>query len=39
MESVLRDRFMAWHGVASILYLIQSVLGLLLVWLQGRDPR
>jgi hypothetical protein len=39
MESVLRDRFMAWHGVASILYLIQSVLGLLLVWLQGHDPR
>jgi len=39
MESVFRDRFMAWHGVASILYLIQSVLGLLLVWLQGRDPR
>ena len=39
MESVLRDRFVAWHGVASVLYLIQSALGLLLVWLQGRDPR
>lgn len=39
MESVLRDRFAAWHGVASALYLIQSVLGALLVWLQGRDPR
>ena len=39
MESVFRDRFAAWHGVASVLYLIQSVLGLLLVWLQGRDPR
>ena len=39
MESVLRDRFATWHGVASGLYLIQSVLGLLLVWLQGRDPR
>jgi hypothetical protein len=39
MESVFRDRFMAWHGVASILYLILSVLGLLLVWLQGRGQR
>jgi hypothetical protein len=38
MESVFRDRFAAWHGVASVLYLIQCVLGLLLVWLQGRDP-
>jgi hypothetical protein len=33
MESVLRDRFVAWHGVSSILYLIQSLLGLwLVVW-------
>ena len=33
MESVLRDRFAAWHGVSSILYLVQSVLGLwLVVW-------
>ena len=39
MESVFRDRFAAWHGVASVLYLVQSVLGLVLVWLQGRDPR
>lgn len=31
MESVLRNRFWAWHGVSSILYLVQSVLGLLLV--------
>lgn len=38
LESVFRDRFAAWHGVASGLYVIQSVLGLLLVWLQGRDP-
>jgi hypothetical protein len=38
MESVFRGRFAAWHGVASILYLIQCVLGLLLVWLQGRNP-
>ena len=39
MESVFRDRFAAWHGVASVFYLIQCVLGLLLVWLQGCDPR
>jgi hypothetical protein len=36
MESVFRDRFAAWHGVASVLYLIQSVLGILLVWLHAR---
>jgi hypothetical protein len=39
MESVFRDRFSTWHGVASVLYLIECALGLLLVWLQGRDPR
>lgn len=27
MESALRDRFVLWHGVASVLYLLQSVLG------------
>lgn len=33
MSSVLRDRFAAWHGIASILYLVQSLLGLwLVVW-------
>jgi hypothetical protein len=33
MESVLRDRFATWHGVSSILYLLQSILGLwLVVW-------
>lgn len=31
MESVLRDRFAAWHGISSILYLVQSMLGLWLV--------
>lgn len=36
MESVLRDRFAAWHGVSSILYLVQSVLGLWLVVWSGR---
>lgn len=33
MESVLRDRFATWHGISSILYLVQSMLGLwLVVW-------
>jgi hypothetical protein len=32
MQSVFADRFARWHGVSSILYLIQSALGLLLVW-------
>lgn len=33
MESVLRDRFSTWHGISSILYLMQSMLGLwVLVW-------
>ncbi len=31
MDSVLRDRFATWHGVSSVLYLVQSVLGLFLV--------
>lgn len=31
MESVLRNRFATWHGVSSILYLLQSLLGLWLV--------
>ena len=38
MESVLRDRFTAWHGVSSILYLIVSVLGAWLVYFEAR-PR
>lgn len=33
MDSVLRDRFATWHGISSILYLLQSLLGLwLVVW-------
>jgi hypothetical protein len=36
MESVLRDRFMTWHGVASGLFVIQSALGAALVVLHGR---
>lgn len=36
MESVLRDRFMTWHGVASALYVVQSLLGVVLVVLHGK---
>ena len=39
MESVLRDRFATWHGVASVLYVIESALGAVLVWLQQDAPR
>lgn len=31
MNSPLRDRFATWHGVSSVLYLVQSVLALVLV--------
>lgn len=34
MESALRDRFAAWHGVSSALFLVQSGLGILLVMWQ-----
>lgn len=36
MESIFRDRFAAWHGVASVLYLIECVLGLIAVVQHGR---
>ena len=39
MESVFRDRFAAWHGVASVLYLIECALGVVLVLLQESAPR
>jgi len=39
MESVLRDRFSTWHGVSSILYLVQSLLGGWLVVVSGRGLR
>jgi len=39
MESVLRDRFATWHGVASILYLIESLLAVALVLLAARSTR
>lgn len=31
MAGVLRDRFMMWHGISSVLYLAVSVLGVALV--------
>jgi hypothetical protein len=31
MQSLFRDRFATWHGVSSVVYLIQSLLGLALV--------
>jgi hypothetical protein len=31
MESMFRDRFSRWHGISSIGYLIESLLGLVLV--------
>lgn len=39
MDGVVRDRFAAWHGVASVLYLLESVLGLAMVLLQTKSPR
>jgi len=36
MESVLRDRFMTWHGVSSALYVLQCLLGAALVILHGK---
>lgn len=39
MASVFRDRFDTWHGVASGLYVIESVLGIVLVVLQHRGAR
>jgi uncharacterized protein DUF4149 len=36
MESVFRARFNTWHGVSSALYVIESLLGAVLVVLTGR---
>lgn len=32
MQSVFADRFRTWHGVASIAYLLESLLGLVLIF-------
>ncbi len=34
MESIFHDRFVRWHGISSIVYLIESLLGLVLVFKQ-----
>lgn len=36
MHSLFRDRFAAWHGVSSVLYLIECALGLVMVLQHGR---
>jgi len=38
-DTVFRERFATWHGVASVLYVIECGLGLLLVLLQPRAPQ
>ena len=35
MQSVFADRFSQWHGISRTLWIIQSVLGLALVWRSG----
>ena len=37
-ETVLRGRFDAWHGVASVVYVVECALGVALVLLQPRAP-
>jgi hypothetical protein len=34
MQSLVRDRFQAWHGISSVVYLLQALLGL---WLVARQ--
>jgi Domain of unknown function (DUF4149) len=36
MHSLFRDRFAAWHGVSSVLYVIECALGLVIVLQHGR---
>jgi hypothetical protein len=35
MQSVFADRFSQWHGISRILWIIQSMLGVVLVWRSG----
>ena len=39
MQSVFKDRFATWHGISSIVYLVQSLLGLALVLLKRPGSR
>lgn len=36
IENVMRSRFQTWHGIASVLWLVQSVLGVALVTQVGK---
>ena len=35
MQSIFADRFSQWHGISRILWIIQSVIGVALVWRTG----
>lgn len=35
MESAFKSRFAAWHGVSSVIYLVESLLGVWLIWKSG----
>ena len=35
MQSVFADRFSQWHGISRILWLMQALLGVVLVWRSG----
>lgn len=35
MQSVFADRFSQWHGISRILWIIQALLGVILVWRSG----
>jgi drug/metabolite transporter (DMT)-like permease len=37
-ETVLRARFDTWHGIASVVYVVECALGVALVLLQPRAP-
>jgi len=37
MESALRDRFALWHGISSIVYLIESLCGLIVLLIVRRS--
>lgn len=39
MSSAIRERFATWHGISSVLYLLQSMLGLFLVFGTRRQLR
>lgn len=39
VDALVRDRFAVWHGISSVLYLLQSLLGLMIVMLSCREMR